>query len=286
MGLQGWDASAHYRSSRDRLGDGWPDTNYYVSDTPHYMGQFPALAIAVHRGYIRQGGLVAARRVTEAALFAGVDPLCQDFGAGEDDAKDLRGELETPKWALAAGRVTCKLGAAAGAEKSILSGWSALQDRAAKTIRSTTNELEWDYGRGVVRVRAPKVEAVIGFAGGATHELSSLSADITTRFVSLIVVPLDDLPIAESRRMLLSAMARDTQTDAVYSESRDELLEIGRPPLLMEPVAARLRFRGAPVRELRPLDIYGVPKGEGVHIAHGEVVIDGRYATYQYELRR
>ena len=34
MGLQGWDASYHFTSSRPRPGDGWPDLNSYVTDTP------------------------------------------------------------------------------------------------------------------------------------------------------------------------------------------------------------------------------------------------------------
>ena len=43
LGLQGWDASYHFMESGARLGDGWPRESSYVTDTPHYLGQFPAL---------------------------------------------------------------------------------------------------------------------------------------------------------------------------------------------------------------------------------------------------
>ena len=48
MGLQGWDASYHFAANGPRIGDGWPHLGSYVSDTPHYIGQFPALAFAIY----------------------------------------------------------------------------------------------------------------------------------------------------------------------------------------------------------------------------------------------
>ena len=57
LGLQGWDASYHFLNSRTRMGDGWPNLSKYVTDTPHYMGQFPALAFAVHKGHISEGSI-------------------------------------------------------------------------------------------------------------------------------------------------------------------------------------------------------------------------------------
>ena len=42
MGLQGWDASYHFLNSRCYPGDGWPGLSSYMTDTPHYIGQFPA----------------------------------------------------------------------------------------------------------------------------------------------------------------------------------------------------------------------------------------------------
>ena len=55
MGLQGWDSSYHFLSSRPYPGDGWPDLNSYVTDTPHYIGQWPALFFAVHNHHVKAG---------------------------------------------------------------------------------------------------------------------------------------------------------------------------------------------------------------------------------------
>ena len=62
-----------------------------------------------------------------------------------------------------------------------------------------TGELTWDYGRQLVTVGTPKTQAIIGHAGGEPVELPGVSATVKTPFVSLILTPLDDKPLAESK---------------------------------------------------------------------------------------
>ena len=61
MGLQGWDASYHFIQSGVRLGDGWPGMSSYATDTPHYIGQFPALAYALYNHHITESAPAVAR---------------------------------------------------------------------------------------------------------------------------------------------------------------------------------------------------------------------------------
>src|SRR5690606_27443700 len=108
LGLQGWDFSYHFTSAggATRMGDGWPGLSWYRTDTPHYIGQFPALALAVREGHIQEAPVAAARRLTYEDLFEGVDPLEQDFTGGGWDQKELVGDQRTPPEVLAIGRVT------------------------------------------------------------------------------------------------------------------------------------------------------------------------------------
>ncbi len=106
LGLQGWDASYHFLNSRSYVGDGWPGLSSYVTDTPHYIGQFPALFFAIHQHHIKHAPPAAERHLKVAELYSGVDPLKQDFSGGGYDAKKVQGELVTPVEALAIGRVT------------------------------------------------------------------------------------------------------------------------------------------------------------------------------------
>jgi hypothetical protein len=282
MGLQGWDASAHFAQTGWRLGDGWPGLRTYATDTPHYIGQFPALAFALHKGHITEAPIVAARRLTEDELFSGRAPLKQDYYDGEELRRVDGG---TPLEVFAIGRATIKFDGKAASEGADL---AKFWDKEKTVIRSATGELTWDYGNQLVTVHAPKTQAIIGRAAGRTIELSGVTAALKTPFVSLIFTPLDDQPLRESKRILITALARDKQSGARYSADGRRLESVGTAPLLLEPVQATLRFQGAKPMRIRPLDCYGVPVNDkSLPIqSDGSFVIDGTWRAYYYEVAR
>lgn len=283
LGLQGWDASFHFNSRGTGLQNGWPHLRAYATDTPHYMGQFPALAFAVHHGHVSEAPIAAARRLTREALFSGADPLGQDFTAGGHDEKVLRGPLRTPPAWLALGRVTLSFGG--GTSETIDPGprWDAVGHR----VRALTDELEWDGDRERVTVETARTQGVIGRPGPSPVALPGVTAEIETPFVSLLFTPLDDRPLAASARVLVTALARDRQQGARYSADGTALERLGAPPLWMEPVQATLRLEGPRPERVEALDVYGVPTGRTVPVADdGSFRIDGRYRSYYYEIRR
>lgn len=282
MGLQGWDASYHFACGTNRMGDGWHELGKYVTQTPHYIGQFPALAFAVYHNHIQQGEVVAARRLSREEVFSGRDALGQSLAGGGHDDKQLTGRLLTPPEAIAIGRVTV----AFGNGESKLRDLSPYWNRESKSLTSTTGQLVWRYGEKRVEVRSPKTQAVIGFAEGKV-QLPAAEVDVRTPFVSLILTPLDDLPLAESRNVLITALARDKQTGTVYNEDWSKLVQIGGPPLLLEPVQATIKLAGNAPSEVLALDPYGVPKQDKLEIqADGSFQIDGTHRAYYYQLKR
>ena len=284
MGLQGWDASYHFAGNRPRMGSGWPDLSSYVTETPHYIGQFPALAFAIAKGHVREAPLAAARRLKLDDVFQGIDALSQDFTGGSYDQKKLQGNLATPMEVLAIGRVTVKVGD--GLERPFAVDWSKYWDKERKVVESMTGQLTWDYGRRLVLVHTEKTQAIVGFAGSGTYDLPGVRVQVRTPFVSLLFTPLDDQTLVESKHILITAMARDAQTGTEYNADGTQLLRAGGPPLLMEPVQATLSFRGAPITSATVVDIYGVPTTRSVARQGNTFDIDGRYATYYYEVKR
>jgi hypothetical protein len=285
IGLQGWDAVYGFAMGSYRMADGWRELGKYVVETPHYLGQFPALATAVHRGHVDQGAVVAARHLTREQVFAGTDVLGQSLAGGDYDAKQLTGKLTTPPWALAVGRVTVDFVRQQAETESV--DWDRYHDPRARRLTSTTGQLVWNYGDRLVEVRTAKTQAIIGFAAGRDIALPDVQVNIETPFVSLIFTPLDDLELSASRHILITAMARDQQTGTRYNADQSELLATGGPPLLMEPVQARIRVGGSPPESVRPCDYYGVPRDDQVQTAaDGSFQIDGTFRTYYYEVRR
>lgn len=283
VGLQGWDASYHFNMGSDRMGDGWPNQSKYSTQTPHYMGQFPALAFAIHNGHIAEGDAIALRRVARDDVFAGRDVLGQSLAGGGFDAKQLVGKLTTPPAALAVGRVLIDFAAGASELKDLQS----FHDEQNRILRSNTGQLAWHYGDRIVQVRSPKTQAIIGFAEGKSIALPDVKVEVATPFVSLIFTPLDNANLKVSKHVLITAMARDRQTGSKFNDDWSQLIAEGGPPLLMEPVQATIRFAGARPARVRPLDLYGVPKPDTLRIrSDGSFAIDGSARTYYYEVTR
>ena len=286
MGLHGWDASYHFSASKAWLRGGWPSQSGYVSETPHYMGQFPALARAVHEGHLQESTPVAARRLSLDDAFAGVDMLSQPSEEGGWDPAGGEDTLEVPGEVFAFGRITVDVDD--GLPASERADWSAITD-ADGIIHSTTGQHHWDTVNRVVLVDSPSSQAIIGFAGDQTHQLADFEVHVETEFVSLLFTALDGKPLASAQRVLITAMARDQQLGAVYSADGSELIEIGGPPLLLEPVEAYITVKrafppGPAILGVSPLGPYGVPTGDSVEITGDSFKIDGRYAAAHYLL--
>jgi hypothetical protein len=81
-------------------------------------------------------------------------------------------------------------------------------------------------------------------------------------------------------------MAQDKQYGTVYNEDGTRLIQTGGPPLMLEPVQATLTFKGDPLNSARVVDVYGVPGDGQIQRTGNTLTIDGRYATYYYELKR
>ncbi len=283
LGLQGWDASWHFIQSGTRLGDGWPGMSSYSTDTPHYIGQFPALAFALYHNHIKEGPNIAARRLTAADLFSGKDALKQDATKGGYDAKTLIVEGGTPLEAFAMGKVTV----AFNGGKTEQADFAKLWDQKNKIVRSATGELQWDYGRELITVSTPKTQAIIGKAGNQPISLSAVQATVKTPFVSLIFTPLDDAPLAQSKSVLITALAQDKQTGTRYNADGTKLESTGTAPLLLEPVQASIKLAGPRPAKVTPCDHYGVPMSSQVPLgADGAFSIDGTHRAYYYLVER
>jgi MYXO-CTERM domain-containing protein len=110
-----------------------------------------------------------------------------------------------------------------------------------------------------------------------------VEASFTNGYAVLLVTALDGLPIAESHRMLVTAIARERPAGASYTADDTQLLTVGGPPLLMEPVEATLRIPG--VEAVTALDVDGWPR-VAVPVTDGAFAIDGRWRTLWYLAER
>ncbi|MFW5752606.1 MAG: hypothetical protein ACOCYV_01005 [Planctomycetota bacterium] len=206
---------------------------------PVTMGQFPAAALLYRRGYVGAGELVADIHLDPEDVFALTGTPAPEVGTFDlarlDDIPDggvvLSGDILDPLIYLA-GRVA--VGFDAG--DSTVADLSGSIDRDAEQVTSTTGELHWDYGNGLVRIDTPFANGVTGFlaaAGPVDCGAARFTLDIP--YGSALLVALDGRPLESSRRMLLQVMSEERNhgfaTEIV--DGRQCITDLGGPPLVV-----------------------------------------------------
>ncbi|MDX9753021.1 MAG: hypothetical protein RBU29_03620 [bacterium] len=114
-----------------------------------------------------------------------------------------------------------------------------------KAIVSDTTELVWSVenpAQGLVSVNTPRAQALIGFVKQNPRSLDTLSASIETEFCSILGVALDEKPLDQSSKILLTATAKAINSNAKWNENRTTLEQWGEAPMQYEIVTGTLHF--------------------------------------------
>ncbi|MGQ9589577.1 MAG: hypothetical protein ACUVYA_04700, partial [Planctomycetota bacterium] len=138
-------------------------------------------------------------------------------------------------------------------------------DRERAVVRSATDELELDYGRGVLALRAPKAQGAVGFLGRAGRiDLPDAAIEMENDYGSVTIVSLDDRPLARSGRILIQTMTierfygfRATGPGSLSGRIED----VGRAPCGVEEfrAAVTLRLEGGKPAAVVACDEHGYP---------------------------
>jgi hypothetical protein len=243
--LQAWDGMLQFASGHDLPG-AVKMAPFDIDTRPDNEPLFQAGALLYRRAYLAASDKEIVVDVDDKAVFS----------------PPSRSELlfQEP-WLPYAARVAKRfVGSDAPAPVS-LDAVRSLHDADKKTIRASTGQLRWDYGASVLRIDAPKVQGFAGAIGtGRALETTDVSFALDARnpWAAVLLVSLDDLPIASSKRMLVVAVARAENTGQIFNAAHTALKEAGTVPVLMQGVKAKLTLKGAAVT-VKPLD----PSGRG-----------------------
>jgi hypothetical protein len=157
-----------------------------------------------------------------------------------------------------------------------------------EVLVSDTGEIRRDTGRDLLTVNTPKTQIATGNLPALVdmpQAMGNLAADIVTPFATVGMTSLDGRDLANSSRILLVtvANARNADTKCV----RGELHDMGKGPVLAEPVCGQLRLRldgkMPAVYALNPLT--GERKTRVPVTETGSFAV-GEYDTMYYEIVR
>lgn len=245
-------------------------------DNPMQMGLFPATALAFRKGYITEAEepVVYEERSLEDIWQQKVPLIAESavYDPNRDQGEmPVESSVQTTVDPLAfcVGKVQVRYGGSA-ANNRVSPKLAGLIDKENKILTSVTGQIRTDYGKGIYAVNAPKCQGAAGFLA---EEREIKLADVTIRsrnaYGSVVVVPLDDRPLAESRKVLVQAGTVARPSGWIVRERSVEaggklhdgfqIIRKGGEPVLVANTDAEVAIANASLRSATALDVNGVP---------------------------
>ncbi len=145
-------------------------------------------------------------------------------------------------------------------------------DRKNKKIRSTTGEVEWDFGNGILKFHSEKAQGACGFLNRMKSvDLPLLSIQSQNEYCAVTMVSLDDRPLRQSRRILLQVATEDKPFGfrTVAAKSRKygtmkKIVALGGYPLNVRRIQGSVTLKGIKPVRVTALDENGYPVRERV----------------------
>jgi hypothetical protein len=221
--------------------------------------QSPAASLIYRKGLISEGDLLVDLRLSPHELF-GPDVRVPSRGSAIEATRRRNAlvwpvpvpHADLPDVNLLtsyAGRIAVRFSDRGG--PSVVRDVRPYVDRTKGTVTSTNGQLQLDHARGVLIINAPAVQGFSGNLRAAGRlEFTDLIVDAPMEVAHLIVVSLDDQPLASSRKMLLQVMTEEESSGA----RRD------KGPRLLREVEGTVRFKRSDATQFQTVALD--PNGE------------------------
>jgi hypothetical protein len=280
MGLQGWDASYVYATDLTHYSSTIQSHHgIYNATSPTQMALYPSLARMIYRGDIKEGETIVNRKVDIDSVLNGKTPIKerikQDF-----DRKAM--ESSFPLRVMAAGKILLTFADEnkTAYKDDLSSFWKD------SIMSSTTGQLQWsEKGNGYFSINSPGTKGIVGFTNNRRFNLGEVAIRTENKFAVVLVTSLEQSKtIRDSKKILVSTIARARNKGMGFNEDHTELLATGNAPLLLEPVRLELSI----VRKQKPtitvLDHMGNRTGQTIKPKNRKWILDGAQTKAIYYL--
>ncbi|MBC8137791.1 MAG: hypothetical protein H8F28_18070 [Fibrella sp.] len=257
--LQGSDGIFHFALS----GPTWQGTHgKFDLQTPATFGQFPAAALIYRKGMVAPGPKVVTSVLKMDDLYAlNGAPVQAPMNLEAFRAKDIPPGQAVPvakvdsidPLAFLVGKVGLTFDATGTAKSSVVD-LTKFIDKNKKVVRSATGELAWNYADGRMVVNTKQAQGVTGFLSkGGKVTLGDVSILSPLEYGTVLVVALDEKPIATSGKLLLQVMTEDKnygwQTEGEPDGVRT-IKNIGTAPILVKNIGGTVSLSRADAASL------------------------------------
>jgi hypothetical protein len=244
---------------------GYDDSvNKFPVALPSLMGQFPGAALLYRRGDLTAPLAVhEARNLNQA--YHKQSALVSEFNSTRNppddpvyDPSTHTGRLDP--LAMLAGRVECNFQTQDGSNyvaPNLLSYINTTNEivESLPLSGAAHGQLKLDWSNGVFQVNSPLSQGVCGFLN---HESSIALDDVTVvssnDFGAVLVISLDNLPLSQSRKILIQAMTEDNpyrwqEQDQVFTNNNvvyngKQIISMGQPPMNVVNIMGAVTLKG------------------------------------------
>ena len=250
--------------------------------TPMLQGMFPANALLYRRGYLKAGETVVHEERPLDDLWDRKPPAVDDneiYGIGKAASEAELTASDVPdgrvsRAAFLVGRVESVIGEKANPKRTNTADLSSNVNSDAKTLRSSTGQLTWDWGRGVCTMNAPQAQGVAGFlkSAGGKFELGDVTIVSENDYATVQVVSMDGAPLATSKSILVQVgtTARLTGWETKPAEVEfdkqkvkgEQIVNTGTPPWRVADTRVNLTLKNANISKATLLDASGYAAGD------------------------
>lgn len=247
-------------------------TNFDLVEQPAMLGAWPAVSLLFHRRDVAESKLEAVLGIDEHSVF---DP---SFHGG------------APKELVRLGKTGVSFGPGQAPAALAQLVTTHIKDGVA---RANDGELVHDAQQGTLQIDTARTQAFAGFKPEKPVELKDVELELDSAFGVVIVTALDELPIATSKHLLVSALGNVVNSGMALNAGRNRLENLGSSPVLVEPIRGRLSLRRASSGEGRVTAFALGPNGErdhAVEVGEGKsgtrLSLSAQHRAMHYEIVR
>ena len=238
--LQGWDAPMMYNYSQGSLTYPHSISLWSSYMDPAVMGIMPAAALAYRQQHVRSGDRTYYVNLNRAqTYFRRTDA---------ESSATIRTLAETSKVTIGLPDVPeldWDVASRPGPGVEVITDVDRDFIPSGQTyVESDTGELRRDWHKGIHTINTAKTQAASGWLGGETVALDHVRIELSTPKAVVAVTSLDDTPIADSAKILVTVVGRATTRER-------------RPPFLSEPVIGTVQITAPPGLDVFPLESDG-----------------------------
>lgn len=255
-----------------------PSLGKWVADTPQILGNFPAAALMYRKGYIRKGATVVRERRSLQDLWERRVPIISEAGPYDPNrdkaeyAPRSNIKQDVSRLAFLVGPVEVTYGD--DPSGSVVSDVGRYINEQARIVRSNTGEVEWDYGKGICKLNAPKAQGVTGFLSKVgMFVLGDVTVEAKNDYGTVLLVSMDDKPLSSSASILvqMGTTARPTNWEerpAAWTDKSGkaqtglEIVNVGTAPWQVVCNDVMLTVGNPGIRKAVVLDMNGMRRSE------------------------